>query len=72
MTNSSMKPPIFDKGGLSREVKVNGLNKMPSYSTLLNHPTFTFAEDTVDSKTGKLPKIVNSSQNESSVKENSS
>ncbi len=34
MTNSSMKPPIFDKGGISKEIKGNGLNKMPSFSTL--------------------------------------
>lgn len=66
-----MKPPIFDKGGVTREVKVNGLNKIPSLSTLQNHPTFTFAEDTADSKSGKLPRIVNSTQNDSYLKENS-
>lgn len=70
MTNSSMKPPIFERAGINRDPK--GLNKMPSFSTLQNQPTFTFAEDTADSKSGKLPKIVNSSQNESSIKENSS
>ena len=61
MTNSSMKPPIFERAGINRDPK--GLNKMPSFSTLQNQPTFTFAEDTADSKSGKLPKIVNSSQN---------
>jgi hypothetical protein len=34
MTNSSMKPPFFEKGIAGREVKGNGLNRMPSFSTL--------------------------------------
>jgi hypothetical protein len=60
MTNSSIRGPLFDRGTASKDTKGNGLNRIPSFSTLQNHPTFTFAEDTVDSKTGKLPKIINS------------
>lgn len=73
MTNSSMKNAMFERGGMaSKEVKINALNKIPSFSTLQNQPTFTFAEDTVDSKNGRLPKIGNMSHNESLIKENSS
>ena len=63
LTQSSTKPPIFDKmkeNSGTRELKPNNLNKMPSLSTLHQQPTFTFAEETADSK-GKLPKIGNES-----------
>ena len=51
---------MFKEHSGTRELQQNSLNKMPSLSTLHRNPTFTFAEDTVDSK-GKLPRIGNES-----------